>query len=93
MDRLGTHADVRTQMEFMNDIKVATAGALQSTSVGAEMGKADTANPWAVSDNYIDRVIVKCINAVTPKWRSRLASYYIFIWDQCHAMQQRLRVD
>ncbi|MGM4916269.1 MBL fold metallo-hydrolase [Tardiphaga sp. 813_E8_N1_3] len=93
VDRLGTHADVRTQMEFMNDIKVATAGALQSTSVGAEMGKADTANPWAVSDNYIDRVIVKCINAVTPKWRSRLASYDIFIWDQCHAMQQSLRVD
>lgn len=93
VDRVGTHADVRTQMEFMNDIKAATAAALKATAIGIEMDKADIANPWAVSDNYIDRVMVKCVNAVTPKWRSRLAGYDVFIWDQCHAMQQSLRID
>ncbi len=93
VDHVGTHADVQTQIEFMNDIKVATAAALKSTPIGIQMDKADMANPWAVSDNYTDRVIVKCVNAVTPKWRSRLAAYDVFIWDQCHAMQQSLRID
>jgi glyoxylase-like metal-dependent hydrolase (beta-lactamase superfamily II) len=93
VDRVGTHADVRTQIEFFSDIEAATAGALKSTPVGLEMDKADATNPWAVSDNYIDRVVVKCVNAVTPKWRSRLAGYDVFIWDQCQAMQQSLRID
>jgi glyoxylase-like metal-dependent hydrolase (beta-lactamase superfamily II) len=93
VDRIGTHADVRTQIEFMNDIKGATAAALKSTPIGVEMNIADMANPWAVSDNYIDRVVVKCVNVVTPKWRSKLIGYDVFIWDQCHAMQQSLRVD
>jgi glyoxylase-like metal-dependent hydrolase (beta-lactamase superfamily II) len=93
VDRIGTHADVRTQMEFMNDIKAATAAALKSTPIGVEMNVADMANPWAVSDNYMDRVVVKCVNAVTPKWSSRLVGYDVFIWDQCHAMQQSLRID
>ena len=93
VNRVGTHADVRTQMEFMNDIKAATASALKSTPFGVEMAASDMANAWAVSDNYIDRVVVKCVNAVTPKWRVKLGGYDVFIWDQCHAMQQSLRVD
>lgn len=93
VNRPGTHADVRTQMEFMKDIKVATAEALKSTPIGVQMAAADMANAWAVADNYIDRVVVKCVNAVTPKWQSKLGGYDAFIWDQCHAMQQSLRVD
>jgi glyoxylase-like metal-dependent hydrolase (beta-lactamase superfamily II) len=93
VDRTGTHADVRTQIEFMNEVKAATAAALKSTPVGVGMNPADLSNVWAVSDNYIDRVVLSCVNAVTPKWRSRLAGYDVFIWDQCHAMQQSLRVD
>lgn len=93
VDRTGTHADVRAQIELMNDIKAATAAALGSTAIGTGMDSADRANAWAVSDNYIDRVVIQCVNAVTPKWRSRLAGYDVFIWDQCQAMQQSLRVD
>jgi len=94
VDRVGTHADVREQLEFMNDIKSATRKALQITPVGVGMTAADKANnPWAVADNYIDRVVVKCVNAVTPKWQSRLAAYDVFVWDQCFAMQQSLRID
>lgn len=57
------------------------------------MADADKANAWAVADNYIDRVVVKCVNTVTPKWQSRLAAYDVFIWSQCFAMQQSLRID
>jgi glyoxylase-like metal-dependent hydrolase (beta-lactamase superfamily II) len=93
VNRVGTHADVRRQLDFMNDVKAAAAAALKSTPPGEEMAAEDKANAWAVYDNYIDRVVVKCMNAVTPKWQSRLGGYDAFIWDQCFAMEQSIRID
>lgn len=93
VDRVGTHDDVRVQLEFMNDVKAAAAAALKSTALGGELADGDKANPWAVFDNYIDRVVVQCVDAVTPKWQSRLAGYDVYIWDQCYAMEQSLRID
>lgn len=93
VNRVGTHEDVRNQLEFMNDVKAAAAAALKSTTPGEEMSDEDKPNLWAVYDNYIDRVVVKCVNTVTPKWQSRLAGYDVFIWDQCYAMEQSLRID
>lgn len=93
VNRWGTHADVEKQLEFMNDVKAAAATALKSTQPGEEMDEADKQNMWAVYDNFIDRVVVKCMNAVTPKWQSQLAGYDVFIWDQCYAMEQSLRID
>ena len=46
-----------------------------------------------IPDNYIDRVAIQCVNTLTPKWSSRLAAYDVFIWDQCYAMEQSLRID
>lgn len=93
VDRVGTHADVRNQLEFMNDVKAAAAAALKSTALGGELADSDKSNAWAVFDNYIDRVVVSCVDAVTPKWQSRLAGYDVYIWDQCYAMEQSLRID
>jgi glyoxylase-like metal-dependent hydrolase (beta-lactamase superfamily II) len=93
VDRVGTHDDVRVQLEFMNDVKAAAATALKSTALGGELADSDKSNAWAVFDNYIDRVVVQCVDAVTPKWQSRLAGYDVYIWDQCYAMEQSLRID
>ncbi|MBA2920664.1 MBL fold metallo-hydrolase [Sphingomonas sp. MAH-20] len=93
VSRVGTHADVRLQLEFMADLKSAAATALKTTEIGREIDPADKANPWAVFDNYIDRVVVQCVNTLTPKWQSRLAAYDVYIWDQCYAMEQSLRID
>ncbi|WP_309643301.1 MBL fold metallo-hydrolase [Phenylobacterium sp.] len=91
--RVGTHADVRAQRAFMVDLKAAASAALQSTAPGAEIDPDDRTNPWAVFDNYIDRVAAKCVNALTPTWRTRLAAFDVYIWDQCYAMEQSLRID
>lgn len=32
-------------------------------------------NPWAVFDGYIDRVVVQCVNELTPDWATKLAAY------------------
>lgn len=91
--RWGTKADVQTQIEFMDDLKSAAATALKTTKFGEEMNPKDMGNPWAGFDNYIDRVANQCMNTLEPKWRDRLAGYDAFIWDQCYAMEQSLRID
>jgi len=50
-------------------------------------------NPWAVYGNYIDRVVMQCVNELTPNWTSKLAGYDVFIWDQCYAMENSLRIE
>lgn len=93
VSRVGTHADVRLQLAFMADLKAAAAAALKATAPGEQLDPADRANPWAVFDNYIDRVVIQCVNALTPGWQSRLAGFDVYIWDQCYAMEQSLRID
>ena len=55
--------------------------------------KTASENPWAVFDDYIDRVVIQCVNGLTPKWQDQLAAYDVYIWDQCYAMEQSLRID
>jgi len=94
VSRTGTHADVDLQAEFMQDVKAAASKALASTKPGQGMDAKDVAsNPWAVFDDYIDRVVIQCVDEVTPKWQHKLAAYDAFVWDQCYAMEQSLRID
>jgi glyoxylase-like metal-dependent hydrolase (beta-lactamase superfamily II) len=91
--RSGTRADVDLQMEFMNDLQSAAAEALKTTRVGEGVDPRDLANPWAVFDNFIDRVVIQCVNALTPKWSQKLAGFDVYIWDQCYSTEQSLRID
>jgi glyoxylase-like metal-dependent hydrolase (beta-lactamase superfamily II) len=91
--RTGTGADVAMQLAFMEDLKAAAETALKTTTAGEGMNPADRGNPWAVFDNYIDRVVVACVNQLTPKWSGKLAAYDVYIWDQCYSMEQSLRID
>ena len=94
VSRTGTHADVDRQIEFLGDLKSAAAKALATTKPGEALD-AETArdNPWAVFDDYIDRVAIHCVNDLTPKWATKLAAYDVYVWDQCYAMEQSLRID
>lgn len=91
--RLGTHVDVLTQIEFDNDVKHAAAEALKETPFMQGINPADAENPWALTDDYTARVAARCVNTLTPKWSTRLAAFDAFVWDQCYAMEQSLRVD
>jgi len=91
--RTGTHADVDTQAEFMQDLKRAATTALATTKFGEGLNPLDGANPWAGFDNYIDRVAGQCVNTLTPKWSPRLGGFDVWVWDQCFAMEQSLRIE
>jgi hypothetical protein len=77
----------------MRDLKAATGVALKTTRIGVGMDSRDMENVWAVFRNYIDRVVIECVNELTPKWSGKLAGFDVFIWDQCYAMEQSLRID
>jgi len=91
--RTGTHADVDLQAEFNRDVKQAASTALADTKPGEGLNISDKTNPWAFFDHYIDRVAAQCVNALTPKWSTRLAGFDVYIWDQCYAMEQSLRIE
>jgi glyoxylase-like metal-dependent hydrolase (beta-lactamase superfamily II) len=91
--RLGTHADVRTQIDYLDDLKAAVGTALKSTPFVAGINPADSSNAWALTSDYTARVAVQCVNALTPKWAHRLGGFDAFAWDQCYTMEQSLRVD
>jgi glyoxylase-like metal-dependent hydrolase (beta-lactamase superfamily II) len=91
--RTGTQADVALQAEFNRDVKAAAASALATTQPGLGLDPADTDNPWAGFDNYIDRVAARCVSTLTSKWSPKLAAFDAFIWDQCYAMEQSLRIE
>jgi glyoxylase-like metal-dependent hydrolase (beta-lactamase superfamily II) len=91
--RTGTRADVDQQIEFMSDLKTAATKALSSTKPGEGMDAAARDNPWALFDDYIDRVAIQCVNELTAKWSGKLAAFDVYIWDQCYAMEQSLRID
>jgi glyoxylase-like metal-dependent hydrolase (beta-lactamase superfamily II) len=91
--RTGTPADVATQRAFMHDLRAAAETALKTTVPAEGLAEMDLGNPWAVFDQYIDRVAVSCVNQLTPKWSRRLAAFDVYIWDQCFSMEQSLRID
>jgi glyoxylase-like metal-dependent hydrolase (beta-lactamase superfamily II) len=91
--RTGSHADVDVQIAFNHDLKNAAAAALASTKPGVTLNPLDRGNPWAVFDNYIDRVAGQCVNRLSAKWSARLAAFDVYAWDQCYAMEQSLRIE
>lgn len=91
--RTGTRDDVATQLAFMEDLRAAAQTALKSNTPGEGLNPADRGNPWAFFDHYIDRVAIGCVNQLAPKWSTKLAAFDVYIWDQCYAMEQSLRID
>jgi len=91
--RTGRRADVSTQLAFMEDLRAAAQTALKSNTPGDGLNPADRGNPWAFFDHYIDRVAIGCVNELSPKWSTKLAGFDVYIWDQCYAMEQSLRID
>jgi glyoxylase-like metal-dependent hydrolase (beta-lactamase superfamily II) len=91
--RIGTHADVDLQSDFLGDLKAAATKALATTKPGEGLDETARDNPWALFDDYIDRVALQCVNTLTPKWATKLAAYDVYIWDQCYTMEQSVRID
>lgn len=91
--RSGSRTDVEIQSDFLNDLKTTVAEAMKTTTLGKGIDPRDQNNPYAIFDNYTDRVVIKSVNQLTPRWSKRLAGFDVFIWDQCYAMVESLSLD
>lgn len=91
--RVGTKADVAEQLEFITDLQNAAFLGLSTVKPGVTINPKNANNPWAYFRDYLDQVNNACVNALSPKWASRLAAFDVFIYEQCAAMEQSLRVD
>ncbi len=90
----GTKADVTAQYEFMKDMHNAVTEAINTIPyANPAMNVADAKNSWAATRDWTDRLTNHCVNKVSPKWASRLASYDVFIYEQCESLEQSIRID
>ncbi|HSV47711.1 MAG TPA: MBL fold metallo-hydrolase [Ramlibacter sp.] len=90
----GTKADVTAQLEFMTDMHNALTEAIGTIPYAdGRLNAADAKNSWAATRDWTDRLTNHCVNKVSPKWASRLAAYDVWIYEQCMALEQSIRID
>lgn len=73
-EKIGKYMDVPASA-----VGPAVDPALASTQVGVGLNPLDKGNPWAVFDDYIDRVAAQCVSTMTPKWSAKLAAFDVYI--------------
>jgi hypothetical protein len=91
--KVGTKEDVTTQLEFMTDMHDALTEAFGIIKYGEGTNPKDANNSWAVTRDWTDRVTNHCVNKVSAKWANRLAAYDVWIYEQCMALEQSIRLD
>ena len=90
----GSKADVTNQLEFMTDLHNAVTEAISTVPYADPMlAAADVKNSWAATRSWTDRLTNYCVNKVSPKWGTRLAAYDVWIYEQCEALEQSIRID
>jgi glyoxylase-like metal-dependent hydrolase (beta-lactamase superfamily II) len=97
LTRLGTRADVETQIEYFDDIVVAAGKANAAMDFGAAFGEAMERgggnNIWAVVKIAFDRVARQCADEVEAKWMDRLGGVDVFTFDHCWKVSEFQRID
>ena len=90
----GTKADVDAQLEFMTDMHNALTEAIATIPYSdGTLNPANANNSWAATRDWTDRLTNHCVNAVSSKWASRLAAFDVWIYEQCMALEQSIRLE
>ena len=93
VNRPGTPDDVRTQIEYTNDLRSTTEAALSSVDLQEIMAPIDTLNGWAVFKTYLDAVAARATDELVPRWVERLGGVDLFTLPNAWAMAEALRLD
>jgi glyoxylase-like metal-dependent hydrolase (beta-lactamase superfamily II)/sugar lactone lactonase YvrE len=93
LTRLGTRADVETQLAYVMDVRANAAAALQSVdfmAIGMEVGFSDL---WLLFGTYLDTVAQTCADATLETWGDQLGGAAAFTKGHCSAMLVELRLN
>jgi len=92
VNRLGTKADVMTDLQYLTDLEANAGAALQAFDVGSVgMKLSDPANVWAYAAGLLDGWPERCVIDTLAQWRGRLGAVDVFARANCTAMQSALR--
>ncbi|MEU5789649.1 MBL fold metallo-hydrolase [Micromonospora purpureochromogenes] len=91
--RPGTPDDVRTQIEYLNDLRSSTEAALSSVDVHKILAPVDATNAWAIFKAYLDAVAARAADELVPRWSQRLGGADVFTLPNAWAMAEALRLD
>lgn len=91
--RLGTRQDVRTQMEYVNDVRANAKKALQTVDFMGVAKETGFENTWLLIDRYFTAVAKVCADMTIPKWRDRLGGADVWTQSHCLVMAESLRID
>jgi glyoxylase-like metal-dependent hydrolase (beta-lactamase superfamily II) len=93
VNRPGTPDDVRTQMEYLSDLRITTEAALSSVDLKEIMAPIDMNNAWAVFKTYLDAVAAKAADELVPRWVDRLGGADLFTLPNAWTMAEACRLD
>jgi glyoxylase-like metal-dependent hydrolase (beta-lactamase superfamily II) len=93
LTRLGTRDDVIIQQEYLTDLKVQAASAIDTFDVANVYQSVDPANPWAIFRAYLDGVAAQTANAVVPNWIDRLGGADVYTLPNAYQLVESLRID
>ena len=93
LTRLGTRRDVRTQMEYIDDVKANAGKALKTVDFMAIARETGFENQWLLFDRYFAAVAKACADMTVPKWRDRLGAADVWTQSHCLVMAESLRID
>ncbi|MGK5442749.1 MBL fold metallo-hydrolase [Micromonospora sp. URMC 105] len=91
--RPGTPDDVRTQIEYLKDLRSTTEAALSSVDVPKILAPVDATNVWAVFKAYLDAVAARAADELVPRWNERLGGADLFTLPNAWAMAEALRLE
>jgi glyoxylase-like metal-dependent hydrolase (beta-lactamase superfamily II) len=93
LTRPGTRQDVRTQMEYVGDVRTNAGKALQTVDFMAIAKETGFENSWLLFDRYLSAVAKACADLTVPAWRGRLAGADVWTASHCKTMAESLRID
>ncbi|MEH0935819.1 MBL fold metallo-hydrolase [Micromonospora psammae] len=93
VNRVGTPDDVRTQIEYLDDLRSTTEAALSSVDLPEIMAPVDPRNVWAVFKAYLDAVAARAADEMVPRWVDRLGGADLFTLPNAWSMAEALRLD
>lgn len=90
--RLGTRADVETNLAYLADLQAAVVAALQSVPYAAAAERAGWSNPYLTVETYFDMVAQAAAAEVEAKWVGRLGGADVWTYSNARTMMMWLRL-
>lgn len=93
LGELGTPEDVRTQREFLEDLRTNAENAIESVEIQPIAQEVGADNPWRLFDAYLDALAQRITDATLETWGDRLRGADVFMESHAFTMAESLRVD